>query len=71
MKNHLIQSELQKREVFGFAQVDIQVPNQLYDRFSEMVTNFVVQEIPDCYILKEMNIYKEKTGEKRIKETKK
>ena len=32
------------RKVFGFAQVDIEVPNKLYDKFSEMAPLFVVQE---------------------------
>ena len=36
-----------KRKVFGFAQVDIEVPDELYDKFSEMSQLFVVQEIPD------------------------
>ena len=51
-----------KRNVFGFAQVDIEVPGELYDKFSEMPPLFVVQEIPDCAIPEEMKIYKEKTG---------
>ena len=36
-----------KRKVFGFAQVDIKVPDELYDKFSEMRLLLVVQEIPD------------------------
>ena len=47
-----------KGKVFGFAQVDIEVPGKLYGKFSEMVPLFVVQEIPDCNISEEMNIYK-------------
>ena len=34
-----------KGKVFGFAQVDIEVPDQLYKKFSEMSLLFVVQEI--------------------------
>ena len=45
-----------KGKDFGFTQVDIEVPDELYDKFSEMAPLFVVQEIPDCHILKEMNI---------------
>ena len=30
-----------------FAQVDIEVPDKFYDKFSEMAPLFVVQEIPD------------------------
>ena len=58
-------------KVFGFAQVDIEVPDELYQKFSEMAPLFVVQEIPDCDIPEEMNIYKEKTGRKTVKGTKK
>ena len=45
-----------KGKVFGFTQVDIEVPDELYEKFSEMAPLFVVQEILDCNILKEMNI---------------
>ena len=59
-----------KGKVFGFAQVDIEVPDELYDKFSEVVPLFVVQEIPDRDIPEEMKIYKEKTGRKTVKGTK-
>ena len=35
-----------KGKVFGFAQVDIEVPDKLHDKFSKMAPLFVVQEIP-------------------------
>ena len=60
-----------KGNVFGFAQVDIEVPHELYDKFSEMSPLFVVQEIPDRDIPEEMKIYKEGTGRKTLKGTKK
>ena len=60
-----------KGKVFGFAQVDIEVPDELYDKFSKMAALLVVQEIPDRYIPEEMKIYKEKTGRKTVKGTKK
>ena len=60
-----------KGKVFGFAQVDIEVPDELYDKFSEMSPLFVVQEILDRDIPEEIKIYKEKTGRKTVKETKK
>ena len=60
-----------KRKVFEFAQVNIEVPGELYDKFSVMLPLFVVQEIPDCAIPEEMKIYKEKTGRKTVKGTKK
>ena len=52
-----------KGKVFGFAQVDIEVPDGLYDKFSEMSPLFVVQEIPDRNIPEEMKIYKVKLEE--------
>ena len=59
-----------KGEDFGFAQVDTEVPDELYDTFSEMTPLFVVQNIPDRDIPEEMKIYKEKTGRKTVKGTK-
>ena len=59
-----------KLEVYGFVQVDIEVPNDLYDKFSEMPP-FFVQEILDQDLPKEMKIYKEKTGRKTVEGTKK
>ena len=55
----------------GFAQVDIEVHDKLYDKFSEMSPLIVVQEIPDRHIPEEMKIYEEKTGRKTVKGTKK
>ena len=49
-----------KGKAFGFAQVDIEVPNELYDKFSEMAPLSVIQEIPDRDIPEEMKMYKEK-----------
>ena len=43
----------------------------IYDKFSEVVPLLVVQEIPDPDKLEEMKIYKEKTGRKTVKGTKK
>ena len=60
-----------KGKVFGFPQVDIEVPDELYDRFCEMSPLFVVQEILDRDIPEEMKIYKETTGRKTVKGTKK
>ena len=54
-----------KGKVFGFAQVDIKVPDELYDKLSELAPLFVVQDIPERDIPEEMKIYKEKTGRKQ------
>ena len=56
---------------FGFAQVDIEVPHNLTDKFSEMPPLFVVDEIPDNRIPEKMKLYKKLTGRKTIKGTKK
>ena len=60
-----------KGKVFGLTQAAIEVPDELYDMFSEMAPSFVVQEIPHCDIPEEMKTYKEKTGRKTVKGTKK
>ena len=59
-----------KGKVFGSAQADIEVPNEFYDNFSEMVLLFVVKEISDCYIPEEIKIYQKKLAEKQCKEHK-
>ena len=56
---------------FGFAQVDIEVPHNLKDKFSEMPPLLVVDEITDNCIPEEMKLYKKLTGRKTIKGTKK
>ena len=56
---------------FGFAQVDIEVPHNFKEKFSEMPALFVVDEIPDNCIPEEMKLYKKLTGRKTIKGTKK
>ena len=60
-----------KGESLWVKQVDIEVPDELYHKFSEMVPLFVVQEIPDCNIPEIMEMYKEKTGRKTVKGAKK
>ena len=57
-----------KGKVFRFAQVDIEIPDELCDKFGEMSPLFVVQEIPDRDIPEEMKIFKRKTGRKGDKE---
>ena len=57
--------DILKMKIFGFAQVNIEVTDEVYYKFSEMEPLFVVKEIPDCDIPEEMKIYKEKTGRRR------
>ena len=59
--------DILKRKVFAFAQVDIEVPDALYGKFSEMSLLFVVQEILDRDIPEEIKISQEKTGRKTVK----
>ena len=58
--------DILEAKVLGFAQVDIEIPNEVYDEFSEIVPLFVVHEILDRDISEEMKIYKEKTGRKTV-----
>ena len=51
-----------------FAQVDIGVPDEFYEKFSVMSPLFVVQEIPDRGIPEEIKIYQEKAGRKSVKQ---
>ena len=60
-----------KGKVLGFVQVDVELYGELYDKFSETVLLFLVQEIPDCNIPEEMKMCKEKTCRKTDQGTKK
>ena len=53
-----------KGKDFGSAQVDIEVPDELYDKFSEMSPMLVVQEIPDRDIPEEMK--KQRRRQKKL-----
>ena len=62
---------MQGGSLFGFALFDIVVPQELYDKFSEMSPLFVVQEIPDDQIPEHKHEYLQKTGRKRSSGTRK
>ena len=63
---------VQDGSLFGFAQViDIEVPEDLIEKFSEMSPLFVVQEIPDEQIPEHLHEYLWETGRKRIPGTRK
>ena len=62
---------VQNNEIFGFAQVDIEVPKELHEKFREMSPLFVDMEIPDEQIPDHMHEYLKKTGRKRIPGTRK
>ena len=48
---------VQNGSLFGFAQVDIGIPEDLFEKFSEMSPLFVVQEIPDEQIPEHLHEY--------------
>ena len=69
-KNKLIQNVLNDK-LFGFFQVNIEVPEQLLDKFSEFSPLFILSEVPEDQIPQHMQDYKINTGRKKIKNNKK
>ena len=69
-KDELIQNVLNDK-LFGFFQVDIKVPEQLLDKFSEFSPLFILAEVPGDQIPQHMRDYKINTGRKMIKNNKK
>ena len=69
-KDKLIQNVLNDK-LFGFFQVDIEVPEQLLDKFSEFSPLFILSEVPEDQIPQHMQDYKINTGRKKIKNNKK
>ena len=66
----IIQNVLNDK-LFGFFQVDIEVPEQLREHFSEFSPLFVISEVPEDQIPQHMQDYKINTGRKKIKNIKK
>ena len=66
----IIQNVLNDK-LFGFFQVDIEVPEQLREHFSEFCPLFVISEVPEDQIPQHMQDYKINTGRKKIKNNKK
>ena len=69
-QDKLIQNVLNDK-LFGFFQVDIEVPEQLREHFSEFSPLFVISEVPEYQIPQHMQDYKINTGRKKIKNNKK
>ena len=69
-KDKLIQNVL-KDKLFGFFQVNIEVPEQLLDKFSEFSPLFILSEVPEGQIPQHMKDYKINTERKKIKNNKK
>ena len=58
-------------DLFGFFQVDIHVPEELMEKFREFSPLFVVDEVNEDKVPQHMKEYKQKTGRKTLKGTKK
>ena len=69
-QDEIIQNVLND-ELFGFFEVDIEVPDQLRDKFSEFCPLFVISEVSEDQIPQHMKDYKINTGRKMIKNNKK
>ena len=69
-KDELIQNRLND-ELFGFFEVDIEVPEQLRDKFSEFSPLFIIDEVPEEKIPQHMKDYQINSGRKKIKNNKK
>ena len=69
-KDKLIQNVLNDK-LFGFFQVDIEVPEQLLDKFSEFSPLFILSEVPEDQIPQHMQDCKINTRRKKIKNNKK
>ena len=69
-KDKLIQNVLNDK-LFGFFQVEIEVPEQLRKHFSEFSPLFILDEVPEEQIPQHMKDYQIKTGRKKIKNNKK
>ena len=69
-QDEIIQNVLNDK-LFGFFEVDIEVPEQKRKRFSEFCPLFVVSEVPEVQIPQHMKDYKINTGRKMIKNNKK
>ena len=69
-KDEIIQTVLNDK-LFGFFEVDIEVPEQKRKRFSEFCPLFVISEVPEDQIPQHMKDYKINTGRKMIKNNKK
>ena len=58
-----------KGALFGFLQVDIHVPSDLKERFSEFCPLFIVDTILEEMLPRHMKEYQERTGQKMILRT--
>ena len=64
-KSRKFSEDILKEKISGFTQVDIAVPNELYDKFSGMVLLLVAQGIPDSNLPEKIRMYKANAGKKK------
>ena len=64
----LLPQLLYSREWFGFAEVDIEVPRELWPEFEEFPPLFVNRSVPDNLVPKRMHDYLKNSGRKRCPE---
>ena len=60
-----------KDKLFGFLQVDVHVPDELLEKFSEFSPLFLIDSVPEDQIPEHMKVYPERTQRKIIGGTKK
>ena len=65
----VLTNKVVKDKLFGFVLVDIKVPEELYEKFSEMSPLFVVDVITE--VPEYMKAYQKSTGRKENKDSKK
>ena len=70
-KEKVFQASPETTNFSVFFQVDIEVPEQLLDKFSEFSPLFILSEVPEDQIPQHMQDYKINTGRKKIKNNKK
>ena len=62
---------LRKGSWFGFAEVDIEIPEKLWPKYEEMCPFFYNKEVPDAAVPEHMKEYMRQTGRKRNSKMKK
>ena len=67
----LLPQLLYNREWFGFAEVDIEVPRELWPEFEEFPPIFINRSVPDSAVPQHMHDYLKNSGRKRFPEQQK
>ena len=62
---------LSEGEWFGFAEVDIEVPEELWPKFEEFPPLFINRSVPDNLVPQHMHDYLKESGRKRFPDQKK